>query len=595
MAAPARPVRIRRGTPAGIARALRSVWVADPRGTLLAGAMQLGGALAALGVVLASKLALDAVLSGPETDRSGLVLALVLLAVVTALAGALGPLQSQQQRLLAERVAQGVWSRLLAVCLAVDLVRWESNAFIQRLDRVRSNAVSRPTTVVTALLGLTGSAAGVIALVAALIGIHPLLVPLLLVAGIPAVAASRQSSRAEFSYAASITPVLQRRNYLKVLLSHRLVATEVRAFDSGPDLLRRHESTDRQVLEQLTKLVRRRQLQSLVTTGAAGAALTLTLLVIAGLVTTGRISLAEAGAAAIAARLLGGQLAAVFASTGALIESGPFLDDLEDFLQDAPPSAAPGTSRPLEHELRLTSARFGYEGREDDAVGGVDLVIPAGAVVALVGENGSGKTTLAKVVAGLYPTRSGAITWDGEQISGPDLRASTSVIFQDFIEYQMTPLENVTISNTREPADRERVERVLDEVGLTAVMASMPHGIDTVLGMELAEGSDLSGGQWQRLALARALYRDAPLLVLDEPSAALDPRAEHELFADVRGLLQGRSALLISHRYSSVRLADYIYVLADGKVFEEGTHDQLVAAGGQYAELYALQAAAYLR
>jgi ATP-binding cassette subfamily B protein len=278
-----------------------------------------------------------------------------------------------------------------------------------------------------------------------------------------------------------------------------------------------------------------------------------------------------------------------------LVEAGPFLDDLDGFLADAPPPPPPGRARELRHELELQDVRFCYPGRARPAVDGVTLRVPRGTIVALVGENGSGKTTLAKIAAGLLDPQHGGVSWDADRaVPGEDLRASVSVIFQDFVAYDMTPLDNIAISDTSSPPDRARAERSAERTGLTAVIADLPSGWETVLGLQLAEGSDLSGGQWQRLALARALYRDSPLLIMDEPSASLDPRAEHELFADVRAVLDGRSALLISHRYSSVRLADYIYVLAEGRVVEEGTHEQLVRADGRYAELYALQASTYL-
>ena len=220
-----------------------------------------------------------------------------------------------------------------------------------------------------------------------------------------------------------------------------------------------------------------------------------------------------------------------------------------------------------------------------------------GEVVALVGENGSGKTTLAKIVAGLYRPQGGRVLWDDVDVANVDrdeLRASIAVIFQDFERYLLPASENVGMGR------HERIDDVADVIAAATradadeFLSRLPEGYDTMLGREFSGGYDLSIGQWQRVALARAFFRDAPFVILDEPTAALDARAESRLFERLRELLEGRSVLLISHRLSSVRSADRIYVLDGGRVVEEGTHDELMAAGGRYAELFTLQARAYM-
>lgn len=310
------------------------------------------------------------------------------------------------------------------------------------------------------------------------------------------------------------------------------------------------------------------------------------------LVARGRIELAEAGAAAIAVRLLSAQLNTMFSSVGGLLESAPFLADLDAFVRSGADPEPAGRRRELRQGIRLRGVHFRYPEQDRPAVDGVDIEVRAGEVVALVGENGSGKTTVAKIVAGLYEPESGTVEWDGDAAApAADVRASVSVILQDFVQYQMTVRDNIAIAET--DATGHRVEEAARLAGVAPMVRDLSAGMDTMLGRDLDEGVDLSGGQWQRLALARALYRDTPLVVLDEPSAALDPRAEHELFADVRSVLHGRAALLISHRFSSTRLADRIYVMDGGRVVESGTHDELVARAGQYAELYALQSSTY--
>jgi ATP-binding cassette subfamily B protein len=579
-----------------VSQAARTAWAADPRGMAVAAAIQAVGALSALGLVLASKLTLDALLAdGAEAER-GLARGLGLLVLTSAASTSMTALQRQQQRLLGERVAQHVWRSLLASVSSVELIRWETSEFIDRLDRIRNNALARPTAVVTGLLSMAGSLLGVVSMAVALVLIHPVLVPVLLLAGIPAVWSSRRAGRLEFAFVRSSNPLASRRVYLKRLITSRESAAELRAFGAGPALERRHEEAESSYLAALCRHVRRRQVLALVSTGAGALALALTLGVIVVLVDSGGITLSEAGAAAIAARLLGNQLAAVFAGMGLLVESAPFLADMQHFLDEAPPAVHHPAPRHLTDAVVLDRVSFSYGGQSGDALTDVSIRVPAGSVVAVVGENGSGKTTMAKVLSGLYEPTAGKRCWDGDAgVPAEDVRASVTVLFQDFVRYQMTAAENITIAQADQPVDRSKVQAAADVVGISGALERLPEGLDTQLGKELGEGGDLSGGQWQRLALARALYRDAPVVVLDEPTAAMDPRAEHELFADVRRVLSGRTALLISHRYSSVRLADYIYVMAQGRVVEEGTHDQLMAGGGQYAELYTLQAAAYLR
>ncbi len=574
-------------TPRLIAAAAREVWRADRGGAVLASIYQLLGAVAALGVVAAGKLTFDALLT-PEHAAVGLTPSLLLLALATAVSGSVGPLQTQQHRMLGERVSQRVWDRLLDTTARADLVTYESTGFATALERVRQHALTRPFAVTAALLGLTGSLLGVTAMSVVLLTVEPLLLPLLLAAGVPAVLLARWASRTEFAFAQRLTGLFRRRHYLQELLTQRPYAAEVRAFDATGRLRAKHDTLNAEVNVALRVQVRRRQLIAALTTLGVAIALTGALLAIVQLVRTGRIDLAEAGAAAIAVRLLSGQLGTLFGSIGGLLESAPFLADLERFVASGPPAGPAGRKHALRDGVSLRGARFSYPGQERAAVDGVDIEIRAGEVVAVVGENGSGKTTLAKMVAGLYEPDEGVRRWDGGELPAQDVRASVTVIFQDFVRYQMTVRDNIVISG--DGTDPEAAARA---AGLLPTVRGLPDGMETMLGRDLDEGVDLSGGQWQRVALARALHRDTPLIVLDEPAAALDPRAEHELFTNVRATLGGRAALLISHRFSSTRMADRIYVMDAGRVVECGTHDELMAAAGQYAELYRLQSAAY--
>lgn len=596
-AAPRRDVALRhlsvtRTSVGLVVRAAVEVWRSDPAGSVTAASLQVIGAGSALGLVWAGKLAFDAVLD-PIGKGTGLVMALLLLAILTAINGSVGVVAGQQQRLLGERVAQRVWNRILDAASRVDMVTYESPGFSTRLERVQQNAVLRPSAVATAILGLTGGGLSVLAMCGALIGIEPLLVPLLLVAGLPAVLLSQKVARLEFAFVSGVTPLVRRRFYLRQLLGQRQYATELRAFGTAMELRSRHDVINKDFVARLGVHVRRRQVIALLVTLGTGVALGLALLAVVALVRDGRITLAEAGASALALRLLSGQLSSVFTAVGSLLESAPFLADLDDFMASVPPPGPVGQERGLDHEISLRDVWFRYPEGSRDALAGVDLDIGAGQVIALVGENGSGKTTLAKIVAGIYEPDRGEVRWDGNAVSTPDVRASVSVIFQDFVRYQMSVRDNIALTGSADPTAEAGILEAAARAGFGPAIHDLPDGLDSMLGRDLDEGTDLSGGQWQRLALARALHRDRSLIVLDEPTAALDPRAESELFSDVRAILDGRAALLVTHRFSSVRLADRIYVLDGGRVVETGSHEELVASAGLYAELYALQSAAY--
>jgi ATP-binding cassette subfamily B protein len=239
---------------------------------------------------------------------------------------------------------------------------------------------------------------------------------------------------------------------------------------------------------------------------------------------------------------------------------------------------------------------FRYPSRAEPSLTDVSMQVHAGQVVALVGENGSGKTTLAKLLCNLYAPTSGRILWDGVDVAGCDpalLGRHVAVIFQDFVQYFMAARVNIAVGDHERAGDLEAVVAAAVASGADPFLAGLPEGYETMLGRQFDGGHELSIGQWQRVALARAFFRAAPLLILDEPTAALDPRAEHELFERMRALAAGRTVLLISHRFSSVRSADRIFVLRQGRLEEQGSHADLMAAGGLYAELFGLQASAY--
>lgn len=506
------------------------------------------------------------------------------------------------QQLLGELVSRHALEQVLAVASRVDLLAFESPAYHDRLQRAQFNATARPLQMTNGVLSLTGSMFGCLAVGAALLTIAPLLALLAVVAVLPVWAMTLRAGQALYRFGFEQTERDRRRTYLQLLLTQRDAAKEVRGYGLAGHLRARYHELYGQRIDDLRLLIRRRTRQgafgSLATSLLSGG--TVGLLV--WLVASHRLSLAAAGAAAGGLLLLGNQLQGLVSGAGALYESALFIQDFTSFLEidtERPPEHLETDPSEIIDDFMVLSAEnvsFRYPSREVPALDQVSVRLERGQVVAVVGENGSGKSTLAKVLSGLYVPSDGTVRWDAtdvRQIGTERVCARTAVLFQDFVHYQMTAADNITMGRWRNASDLEAARAAAQRAGADDFLRDLPNGYDTQLGPEFFGGVDLSGGQWQRMALARAYFRDAALVILDEPTASLDPRSEAELFATVRDLFSGRTVLLISHRMASVRMADYIYVLAEGRLVEEGTHDGLMRACGLYAELFALQAAAY--
>jgi ATP-binding cassette, subfamily B, bacterial len=602
-----------RRLPVLIGQAFSLVWASAPRELLLAGGLQVLAGLSVAVQLLVLRRVLDATAAvegvpdvsavAPELLLFGLLLAVVAIAAVA---------QREQQRTLGEHVQRHTTDRVLAVATTVDLIEFERPAFYDRLQRARVNASARPLQIANGVLGMIGSGVTVGAVGFTLLLIEPLVVVLIVVGGLPSILLNRLSSRIMHTFAVDQTPGDRRRAYLYQTLSRREEAQEVRAFQSDHYLRSEHDRLYGERMVALRATVRRRLLYGSLA-GFITAAVTVgAILMLLAFVRIGRLTVGDAAVAVGAVVLVAGRLRALVGSGGSLYEGSLFLEDFTEFVTSASPETPRHAPQPTSsavsrttknasalrafHRLELRDVGFTYPSRTEPSLRGVSLTIERGEVIALVGENGSGKTTLTKLLAGLYRPSGGTLLWDGQDTADVDLaelREHVAVIFQDFARYFLTARENIAISRTSVIGDEQRLRDAARSAGADHFLAGLPAGYDSLLGPAFYGGSGLSTGQWQRVALARAYFRDAPMLILDEPTASLDPRGEYEIFQQVRRLAEGHTVVLVSHRFSSVRAADRILVLDGGQIVEQGSHVALLKQSGLYAELFHLQAQGY--
>jgi ATP-binding cassette subfamily B protein len=591
-----------RELPGLIGGALRIMWAAGRWQLASTLALQVLSGIGLLAAVVLGRDLVDAILTA---DRTGGTLADVLPQVLglAALLAALGlgaALQQAERQLLSELVSRYAQGRILDIACRVELEAYELPGFHDRLARAQLG-LHRAHQTVFSLVMLGGSVAQAAGSLAALLAVQPALAPLVVVAVLPAWITASRRGEAYYRFAFGMTHADRERQYLASLLTGREQAQEVRAFGLADHLRARHQRLYDERMRGLRAVVRSQLVWSALGNLVAAAVIAGALVGLLALTLDDHVALGSAAAAATAIALLGQRLTYAGFGVANLMESAFFVDDFLSFVRAADelprqPAGAPvgGLADPV--RIAVDDVSFTYPAGSEPALRGVSLTIAPGEVVALVGANGSGKTTLAKLIAGLYLPDRGAVRWDGLATAEADrdaLRARAAVVFQDFLRYVLPARENVGLGRHERLDDDAGIEAASVRAGAHGDLATLPRGYATLLGPQFQGGTDLSVGQWQRVALARAFFRDAPLVILDEPTAALDARAEHELFERLRELLAGRSVLLISHRFSSVRAADRIYVLRDGTIVEHGTHDELVEAGGLYAELFTLQAAAY--
>ena len=574
---------------------LRMVWDTSPPLVLSGIVLRLLRALLPLATLWVAKLIIDAVIahSGLLWRWVGVELALAILSDVLGRANALG------DSLLADRFTNRISIRLMKHAAKLDLVSFEDPVFYDKLERARRQTTGR-VTLLASLLNIAQDSLSLVSLSAGLIVFSPWLLLLLALAVIPSFLGETHFTALAYSVLYKWTPQRRELDYLRMLGASTGSAKEIKIFGLGDYLADRYRSvSDRVFQENKAVAIRRATVGSLLnlisTGGYYGAYAVILMRTASGELSLGTLTFLTGAFAR--SRMF---IEKILSGFNDVSEQALFLRDLFEFFEMEPRIRSLATALPAPRPIRIgfefQNVTFRYAGATRDVLSGISFRLEPAEKIALIGANGAGKTTLVKLLARLYEPASGRILLDGvdlREYSVEDLRGEIGVIFQDYMRYDMRIKENIGFGKIEDLNSDNLIYGAAGKSQAAEMIDRLPAKFEQIVGRRFEGGVDLSGGEWQKIALARAYMRDAQLLILDEPTATLDARAEYEVFLRFAELTSGRMSVLISHRFSTVRMADRILVLAGGAITEQGTHRELVNQGGLYAELFELQAAGY--
>ncbi|OGO62027.1 MAG: ABC transporter ATP-binding protein [Chloroflexi bacterium RBG_19FT_COMBO_49_13] len=584
-------------------RAVRLVWQSAPGWTLTSLVLLIVQGLLPLASLYLLKLIVDAVTTALKSSQPNfnhtlwLIVAMGAVTLAGAIASSLAALVNEVQ---AQSVTDYMASVIHAKSVQADLAYYENSQYYDTLHRAQQEAPYRPTHIVNGLMQVGQSSVALIALVGLLLSLHWIVAAVLLLAAVPGMLVRLRYSQQLYAWQHQRTSSERQASYIQLLLTSEAHAKEMRLFNLGELFIQRYRDLRTILRNERMRLVSHRSRNELITQSVGTLATFGALAYIAYQTVLGTLTLGDLVMYYQAFQRGQAYLQNVVGGLASLYEDSLFLTNLYEFLDMQPRIVEPTSPRPLSTPLRQGIAfehvRFGYGASDQPVLDDITLTIRPGEHIALVGENGAGKTTLVKLLCRLYDPSAGRITLDGvdlREFGTKDLRRQISVVFQDYAHYQLSARENIWLGNTASPPDDGKIAAAAHAAGAEALIDNLPHGYDTKLGNWFDGGHELSIGQWQKIALARAFFRDAQIIVLDEPTSALDAAAEYEVFQQFRHLATRRTAVLISHRFSTVRMADRIYLLANGRITEAGSHVELMRQDGEYARLFELQAGNY--
>ena len=588
-----------------LGRALKLVWKVAPAWTVISAVVTIVQGLLPLATVWLLKLIIDGITTGvTAADHDAAFRHVAVLIVLAAAVGlvlvVLRSIGTMVDETLGRTVTDHVMDIIHAQSVAVDLEYYENARYHDALYRAQQEAPFRPSSIVRNLTSTGQSLVTLLGMAGLLLTLHWAVGLIVLCAAIPGGLVRFFYSNQLYAWQRRRTEAERQSFYAHFLLTDSGHAKEMRLFGLGDRFRGWYRELRTQLRKERVHLSGRRSLAELGAGAAAVFAVFGTFAYIAWRAIHATLSIGLVVAYYQAFQTSLSSLQAVLGGLTALYEDSLFLTYYDEFMALAPhilsPERPAHLPRPMTEGICYDNVRFSYPDTDRVALDGVSLTIRPGEVTALVGPNGSGKTTLVKLLCRLYDPSAGTISLDGTDLRRfdvVDLRANMSVIFQDFAKYQLTVKENIRLGNVALAEDDPAIQAAARDADADHAVARLRHGYDTMLGKWFDEGEELSVGEWQKIALARAFVRDAQILVLDEPTSALDPQAEWDVFQHIKRLARGRAVVLISHRFSTVRTADRIHIFDNGRIVESGTHEELVALGGRYAQMYEVQARAY--
>ena len=541
-------------------------------------------------------------LPGPTLSSVGMIVFLALLQlIVFALSALLNTLRNICQQLLQNSVSMRIQLMVMEKAASLDLPFYEDPASYDLLRRAQNDSINRPVLMIATAFGLLQTLLTLVTMIVLLFGVSWILAVAVLLSPIPAFIADTRYGWRGYNIARWGSRLLRRMNYMVNLVTTDSFAKEVKLFGLGHYFIERYRLIATAFYDSQRSQVVRRYMTGFALGNISTIVTSLTYLYIALQAIAGRLSLGSLTAYTQAAVQVQNSIQSVLSGFSGMYEHNLYLNNLVELMAKEPSMPVAATPvpvpQPMRGEIRFENVSFAYPGAQNQALSNLSFSVKAGETLAVVGRNGAGKTTLFKLICRLYDPLEGRILIDGIDIKDfePDeLRRQIGAMFQDYVDYQATAAENIGLGNLPEIANRDAVVSASKQAGSDELIAHLPEGYDTALGKWFDAGVNLSGGEWQKVALARAFMReDARILLLDEPTSALDAQAEYDLFERLRSLTHGRTAVYISHRFSTVRRADRIVFLEHGRLVEEGTHEELIRLNGRYARLFRMQAAAY--